>query len=496
MQTALIKIFYGLSLLCLLSSVGWAQDVYVAPGGTGNGTQGDPYGSIQTAIDNVADGNVVHIATGTYNEGLIIHQRANVTLRGAGMNDTLIRPNVVNGVLVQLSTGITIEDLHVENLVNTGRGIVAKGTELTLNRVTTFNTREEGVLAVEFMGNNVDLEVNACAFDGSQLSAGLVTQGGVDLLATNTSFDGNGTQSCSPCPTQYGRGLVFSDPGTATLNNCSADGNADGGIKVGGIFFEPAIFQMNGGTTSDNESNGLFISGPTTATVSNVTFARNGPEPRMDGTGRNGIEFFRDFTGNGTVTNCFFDRNTLNGIFIGGANLVTVTDSTFYDNRQGLTVNTDEAMKVADVEAYRNSFQHLPNYNDNPAAIILVGMDTTANIGDNTCTNANTFIDIRDNASVICSLSPVLNLGKNVYDNSNSPVGTCAGAPNPPPSCGCEVDYDVVGNDGLVNLADIQAMAPDWLSTNPTLAHDGNEDGVIDIADLVLAANCASGLIP
>jgi pectin methylesterase-like acyl-CoA thioesterase len=52
--------------LAALSVSSIAKDIYVSPSGTGTGTSTAPFGSIQSAVDAAAAGDVIYLRAGTY----------------------------------------------------------------------------------------------------------------------------------------------------------------------------------------------------------------------------------------------------------------------------------------------------------------------------------------------------------------------------------------------------------------------------------------------
>jgi hypothetical protein len=55
-----------LTVLVLLANAALGKDIYVSPSGTGSGTVGAPYGSIQSAVNAAAAGDIIYLRAGTY----------------------------------------------------------------------------------------------------------------------------------------------------------------------------------------------------------------------------------------------------------------------------------------------------------------------------------------------------------------------------------------------------------------------------------------------
>ena len=71
-------------LVLTCATAAWAATYYVAPTGSdspGNGSQTSPFLTIQYAIDNASDGDIINVAPGTYNESITIDK--SLTLLGA-----------------------------------------------------------------------------------------------------------------------------------------------------------------------------------------------------------------------------------------------------------------------------------------------------------------------------------------------------------------------------------------------------------------------------
>ncbi len=90
-----IALFFCVSMMMVS-----AADYYVATTGsntTGNGSQGNPWQTIQYAINNVSSEDTINVAVGTYNETLNIENRSDITIVGADKNTTIIKSSTSLG---------------------------------------------------------------------------------------------------------------------------------------------------------------------------------------------------------------------------------------------------------------------------------------------------------------------------------------------------------------------------------------------------------------
>lgn len=109
------------SLVMLVSAAGElsAGDLYVAPGGTGNGTAGAPFGRVQQALDVAQPGDTIILRPGTYNE-----PARSVRSGGAGQPITVEAEQPGSAILTTSSaTVVRIDhaDIVVRDLVIDGQ---------------------------------------------------------------------------------------------------------------------------------------------------------------------------------------------------------------------------------------------------------------------------------------------------------------------------------------------------------------------------------------
>jgi len=94
--------------MLLASSPAFARDWFVAPGGTGDGSAGAPFGAIQDGIAAAMSGDAVVIAPGTYPEALQT-VRAGVTIRSDGSGPVLV--TIAGRVLSVAHANIVVDGL-------------------------------------------------------------------------------------------------------------------------------------------------------------------------------------------------------------------------------------------------------------------------------------------------------------------------------------------------------------------------------------------------
>lgn len=86
----------SLGVAALLAAAGSAKEIYVSPTGTGSGTSAAPYGSIQSAVNAAAAGDVIYLRAGTYKPSTNIQITKSgtriqpITLRSYGKEKVII----------------------------------------------------------------------------------------------------------------------------------------------------------------------------------------------------------------------------------------------------------------------------------------------------------------------------------------------------------------------------------------------------------------------
>jgi len=289
------------------------DDVYVAVTGnntTGEGTFDSPYQTIAYGLTQVASAGVVHVATGEYREHDIQWpNRSNITLRGAGSNETIISGEALGRVIsVEAALNLTIEALTIRQgslmIEGNGGGIyLAPGSKLYLRNMKMLNN---GV-----MGST---DYTGCG--------GAVYSGASRVYAFNCLFDSNTAN-------HYG-GVGFSGSWEAYDSSF----NANKGLLDGGVFCGVVTLNASRCVFSGNNSafGGVFtwvksgMGGPDSK-VSDCIISNNSAN---DG----GVSFASHLT----FINCrIFGNTSISGsskVFCWGENdeIITWINCTIYGN--------------------------------------------------------------------------------------------------------------------------------------------------------------------
>ncbi len=218
-------------LLLMAVTAAPAADLYVNTAATGpeTGTQQAPFRTIQAAVDAAADGDVVRVAAGTYNEDVRIDGKA-ITLEG-GYSTAWQR------------------DLAGNTTTLTGTGDEAVITLIAADATI------DGFRITGGRGSTEELPY-------SRHGGGIYSRDGSPTISNNV-IESNDIQSADPnANVNFGGGIYVSNAPMATIVNNVVRGNfADRGAGMA-VFGQAALIQGN--TVEDNVSvgdhgGGLYI---------------------------------------------------------------------------------------------------------------------------------------------------------------------------------------------------------------------------------------------
>ncbi len=195
--------------------------------GPGNGSEADPYCSIQTAIDTAVDTDEIVVAPGTYFEAINFLGKA-VTLRSSdGVDVTTIdgngAPHVVQCVSGEgpdtVLDGFTITGGNADGGYpdNAGGGMFTFGSSPTVtNCIFTGNAADFGGGMYMDLGSPM---VSHCTFSGNEALSG----GGME----HSSFASSTVTNCTFSENSAGFGGGIRNSGSGlTLTNCTFSGNS------------------------------------------------------------------------------------------------------------------------------------------------------------------------------------------------------------------------------------------------------------------------------
>lgn len=198
-----------MTALCL----GVGEASVAAEGPVQNQTRGVRYATIQAAIDDASDGDLIVAAPGTYSEGIDFNGKA-VTVRSQDPNDS----GVVSQTIID-ATGI---DAAATFVVGEGANSVLSGFTLT---GATF-----GVFCVRTSPTIVNCHI----------------QGNVEI-GVRVSGDGCPTMANCVVTENAGPGVDIDDQSIVTIDHCTIVGNGGSGVRGTAALVTNSILWNNGG---------------------------------------------------------------------------------------------------------------------------------------------------------------------------------------------------------------------------------------------------------
>jgi hypothetical protein len=354
-----------------------STDCYVATTGSdslGTGTAGQPFLTVQKAINTVTAGGTVHVADGTYNTGVVTTIPKAVTIQGQSRTGTIL-----NGPRAQIdpagslaglqitgtTSNVTIEKLTVQHY---DYGIFTNGnvmSNITIRHLNASDNRVHGIWVQANVGSGIngltvdDVDASRNNQNGGSSGRGLWVINGPksNVTVTNSTFAQNGLV-----------GLDLSDGSVtgATITGNTVTNNGDSGIGVLGAIAGGANLVANN-TVTDNGRYGIEIKSSTgdgtdtgtgSVTVSGNTVSRT--VPATDARDYGGIVVIRR-SGVLQPTGIVIENNSVSGyhrkpvgstgdgfgIVVGGTNHV-ITKNAVSNNDVGVQV---QGGNTADVQS-------------------------------------------------------------------------------------------------------------------------------------------------
>ncbi len=325
------------------------------------------YTSIQKAVDAAAEGGVVRIAPGLYEERITITKP--VILEGAGWDKTLITSEdetarLYTGALraeIEKRMGSASSDQERAAIIAEYKakfgpkptiGIhKAKGVVLRNLKVSLRGTHREGTVGhgaiIELIGSKAHLE--KCVAAGSPAHGIVVSDGAnveirtclvAGVWGTGISIRGKETPAYariedSDVRNCHHRGIVVARGNNAAVQGCRISGSAWHGIR-----YDSASPAITGNAIFRNARCGIYASGRTQATVTGNLFYAN----EMTGIGC-------WFTSRDTIERNTFTGNVRSGLEVLGAAHPAIRKNIFHGNPQAIyrgDIGSDSPHAVSD----------------------------------------------------------------------------------------------------------------------------------------------------
>ena len=203
--------------------------------GPGNGSEAEPYCSIQTAIENAVDTDEIVVAPGTYNEFIDFTGKA-ITLRSAGGPEmTIIHSPGGAGNVVRCISGEGLDTVLDGFTITSGIAIIGGGMGNNNSSPTVTNCTFSGNTALNVGGGMYNIlsspTVTNCTFSGNTAKVaggGMYNWNSSNPTVTNCTFSGNMTSI------GLGGGGMRNSSSNPTVTNCILWGNSPDQISGSG----------------------------------------------------------------------------------------------------------------------------------------------------------------------------------------------------------------------------------------------------------------------
>ncbi|MFL3027741.1 MAG: right-handed parallel beta-helix repeat-containing protein, partial [Candidatus Neomarinimicrobiota bacterium] len=302
---------------------------------TGDGSEANPFATIQKGVDVANDMDTVYVFNGVYEGGIVISNKA-ISLIGESIEQTKIIEPISSPQIsiVDCQAGIT----RVENFIIKrgssyyGGGIYTSGSIVEINSVDfSYNSSSSHGAAINSIESTVKVQNSTFSHNESNYLGGAIY---VDPLTTceiyNSSFDNNEALWGGAIATVGGGKLLVEGCNisfnTALGNNPNPNEDYPTFGGGGGIYHEWSdsleIYdsEITNNTAATGAGGGIAVYLSNDVTIDNIVLSDNSSSGPNYPSGGGGVAFYRAdnvLFENSTIANNVSNHNSGGGIFLG-----------------------------------------------------------------------------------------------------------------------------------------------------------------------------------
>ena len=325
---------------------------YIATTGsdeTGDGSEENPYATIQKGVDIAIDMDTVYVSNGTYEGGIVISNKS-ISLIGESREETKINQPISSAQIsiIECDTDTTrVENFAIESgSSNNGGGIFSSGSTIEVENVDfSNNSSSNNGAAINSIGSTIKVQNSTFNLNTSNVLGGAIF---VDPLTIceiyNSSFTNNGAWHGGAIATIGGGKLLVK--GCSISNNNAAGYNSNLNFDYptfgggGGIYQEWSdgleIYdtEIINNTAQTGAGGGIAIYLSNDIIIDNIILNNNSSSGTIHPSGGGGVAFYRVdniLFENSTIANNVANDNSGGGIFLGSesGNAALVVNATF-----------------------------------------------------------------------------------------------------------------------------------------------------------------------
>ena len=325
---------------------------YIATTGsdeTGDGSEENPFATIQKGVDVAIDMDTIYVSNGSYEGGIVISDKA-ISLIGESREETKINQPISSP---QISIINCLEDTtRVDNFIikhgssNNGGGIYSSGSTVAIDNVDfEENSSSNNGAAIKSIESTVKVQNSTFNLNTCNSLGGAIY---VDPLTTceiyNSSFTNNGAWHGGAIATVGGGKLLVQGCSISNNNAAGYNPNPDYDYPTfgggGGIYQEWSdsleIYdtEIINNTAETGAGGGIAIYLSNDIIIDNIILNNNSSSGTIHPSGGGGAAFYRVdniLFENSTIANNVANDNSGGGIFLGSesGNAALVVNATF-----------------------------------------------------------------------------------------------------------------------------------------------------------------------